>query len=102
MEYLDGSLYEGTFKNNMREGEGQMHFANGWIYSGMWKNNKMEGKGTLTDPEGNSKQRVLKKNFVLEDTAQGIFAWPFYTESQLEEYLGAKRQRLFEQEQNKT
>lgn len=80
MEYLDGGVYEGGFKHDVREGEGVMRFSNQWVYKGLWKNNKMEGKGLLTDPQGNSKERLMKKNFVLEDSVQGIFAWPFYSE----------------------
>jgi hypothetical protein len=50
MYYQDKSIYEGEFKNDMRDGHGKMIFNNMWVYTGTWRNNRMEGRGTLTDP----------------------------------------------------
>ena len=45
-------MYEGEWKENMREGYGIYHFKNGRIYKGQFKNNNIDGYGEFTWPEG--------------------------------------------------
>lgn len=37
----------------------------------------MEGNGILTNPTGESTEKIFKKNFVQLDKVDGIFGWPF-------------------------
>jgi len=48
MTYPDGSVYEGEFKQNKREGTGRYMYANGEVYEGSWKDDKKHGLGTYT------------------------------------------------------
>ena len=45
MKYNNGDKYNGTWKNDKRDGKGIMEYSNGSIYDGTWKNNLKEGKG---------------------------------------------------------
>ena len=36
MEYFNGDIYDGFFKNDMKSGEGVMDYANGDRYEGQW------------------------------------------------------------------
>ena len=47
MTWTDGSLYEGYWQNNMRNGEGRYIQAKGNVYEGSWLNDKHHGYGTL-------------------------------------------------------
>jgi len=50
-EYL-GSVYEGEFTGDMRQGRGTMQYSNGQSYVGEWKNNLPNGKGQMTSDKG--------------------------------------------------
>ena len=43
--YKNGEIYEGDWKNNVREGQGSMKFKDGKIYKGTWSNDAMNGFG---------------------------------------------------------
>lgn len=45
--YPDGSVYEGAWTNDVREGRGVLTYKNGSYYDGEWKNNLRHGKGVL-------------------------------------------------------
>ena len=47
VEYKDGRVYQGYFKNGRFEGEGILKMKNGDLYEGNFKNNKFEGKGRI-------------------------------------------------------
>jgi len=51
MNYADGRKYYGTFKNNMREGQGVLVAQNS-KYDGRWHLDRRDGKGVLTDRTG--------------------------------------------------
>ena len=38
MEYSDGTIYDGFWKQNQREGQGKITHTNGDVYEGMWVN----------------------------------------------------------------
>jgi hypothetical protein len=40
-------IYEGTWLNGVRHGEGEYRFFNGDVYKGFWVNDKKEGRGSL-------------------------------------------------------
>ena len=48
LEYGDGSVYQGDFKDNKRHGEGTFKFTDGSTFVGAWLNDKKHGKGTYT------------------------------------------------------
>jgi hypothetical protein len=43
MTWPDGSFYEGTWKNNLRDGLGQYMLSSGYVYKGQWKNDLKHG-----------------------------------------------------------
>ena len=45
MNYNDGNLYKGNFKNDKREGKGILTYTNGDIYDGEWENDIQNGEG---------------------------------------------------------
>lgn len=45
---LEGTVYEGSFKNGKRNGKGKSVAANNVVYDGEWKENKREGSGTAS------------------------------------------------------
>lgn len=40
LKSADGSIYKGYWKNDFKDGEGNLISANGDQYQGMWKNDK--------------------------------------------------------------
>ena len=47
--FASGAVYKGSFKNNLFDGNGDYIFADGSKYSGEWKANKMHGNGEYID-----------------------------------------------------
>ena len=37
MNFANGDIYEGKWKDGYKNGQGKMNFANGDIYEGKWK-----------------------------------------------------------------
>jgi len=50
-----GTVYDGLFFDNKRNGKGTQTWKNGDKYVGYWVNDKMEGTGTLYDKDGKIK-----------------------------------------------
>lgn len=50
--WLDGSRYEGYWKNNKANGLGRLIHADGDIYEGDWKDDKAHGNGVYTHTDG--------------------------------------------------
>ena len=59
---VDGSIYEGDFRNDNMEGTGVFRLANGDIYEGNYRNNKMEGTGVLRSAKGGIYDGSWKKD----------------------------------------
>ena len=94
--YLDGSYYEGDFRNGAPEGQGICYYKSGDRYEGGWKNNAPEGKGIMffksgvvyaaiwnagyptkkieTNPNQINKQRTRTQNIVEESDEVKIWA----------------------------
>lgn len=47
-EYLDGSIYDGDWKDNKKHGRGKLLEQEGdVVYNGDWENDKKHGRGTF-------------------------------------------------------
>merc|ERR1712028_71166 len=46
------SFYEGSYKDNMKDGEGRMEFPDGGVYEGSWNFDKRYGDGAYWYPNG--------------------------------------------------
>ena len=45
--YANSEVYEGSWKQNLKDLKGKMKFANGDIYEGDFIEDKMDGKGKM-------------------------------------------------------
>jgi len=52
LTWPDGSVYDGEWKTGKRHGMGTLKVADGFEYDGMWAGNSMEGRGQATYPGG--------------------------------------------------
>ncbi len=51
MYYPDGSKYEGSWSDNVKNGYGIYYYINGDTYEGDWLNNKKDGQGIYSYAE---------------------------------------------------
>eukprot|EP01127_Copromyxa_protea_P011264 TRINITY_DN2825_c0_g1_i3.p1 TRINITY_DN2825_c0_g1~~TRINITY_DN2825_c0_g1_i3.p1 ORF type:complete len:760 (-),score=156.03 TRINITY_DN2825_c0_g1_i3:132-2411(-) len=61
-QYLDGQLYKGAFASGCPHGKGESITLNGDVYIGDWVKGKREGKGTLTFACGDKYEGSWKAN----------------------------------------
>mgnify|MGYP001172452313 CR=1 FL=1 len=47
-------LYEGYFKNDVKEGEGKLTYVSGDVYQGSWKTDRASGFGVLKYRSGDT------------------------------------------------
>ena len=57
-------IYEGEYKNGLRDGKGVYYFNNGEVYDGKFKGGNIEGKGTLTWEDGTKWTGKFKDNLM--------------------------------------
>ena len=51
-EYIDGSVYEGMWKNNKKQGKGKFQESDGMsIYNGEWENDMKHGQGIFVQKD---------------------------------------------------
>ena len=50
--WVDGSFYEGWWKDNKANGKGRLIHADGDIYDGIWMDYNAHGFGTYTHTDG--------------------------------------------------
>ena len=50
--WVDGSLYEGYWKNDKANGRGRLIHADGDVYNGEWKDDKAHGYGVYNHTDG--------------------------------------------------
>lgn len=76
MEYTNGQVYEGEWKNGVRSGQGRCTWPDGGYYDGEWANDKWNGQGT--NYIGGSKDvGFYVGGFVDgERDGHGIYTWP--------------------------
>lgn len=49
---VDGSKYEGEYKDDLRNGAGEYHYPDGGVFKGGWKADLPDGKGEFFDKSG--------------------------------------------------
>ncbi len=47
--FPDGSFYEGSWANGVKEGEGEIHLANGKTIKGTFVNDNLHGLGLIIE-----------------------------------------------------
>ena len=47
-----GDVYEGGFKDDLRNGFGTMRYTEGGVYTGQWLNRERHGAGKMVYPNG--------------------------------------------------
>jgi hypothetical protein len=52
MEYADGGVYVGEWRDDLRHGNGSQTFALGDVYEGGWGSDAMNGRGSLWFADG--------------------------------------------------
>ena len=57
-------IYDGEYKNGLRDGKGVYYFSNGDVYDGKFKNGNFEGKGTFTWEDGTKWTGKFKDNLM--------------------------------------
>ena len=51
MKWLDGSSYQGYWRNDVADGTGLFIHPNGATYNGSWENDQANGFGVFIHPE---------------------------------------------------
>lgn len=64
--YKDGSLYKGTFKNELKHGTGKYMFKDGSYYEGAFKNDKFNGQGKMFKVDGEAIEAGVYQEGVLQ------------------------------------
>ena len=57
-----GSKYKGNYKNDLKEGYGEMYWADGSIYRGFWEKGVQSGLGLMIFKDGLRKVGFFKDN----------------------------------------
>ena len=65
--YKNGDIYEGECKNDVAEGKGIFYWSNGDRYEGEWKNNEKEGKGIKYYKNGKIEDGNWKNNNFIDN-----------------------------------
>ncbi|MBR1663309.1 MAG: hypothetical protein IJ696_03170 [Ruminococcus sp.] len=73
MNYNNGSVYEGDFKNGIRFGAGKFTGADGVVYVGCFRNDIPEGFGRVSYPDGSSYEGEWRYGGI---SGKGIFTEP--------------------------
>ena len=65
-KFSNGDIYDGDWKNDIRDGQGTQIYVNGDIYTGKWKDDMKNGQGTFTYINGD-----IYTGFFLDDKKYG-------------------------------
>ncbi len=71
--YPNGEIYEGSYVEGIREGDGTYRFLNGNVYSGKWRENRKHGMGKMTY-SGKGEYNGLWENG--RRHGEGVFKYP--------------------------
>jgi len=82
---VNGDIYMGDFKNNLRHGVGICYYFNGSEYKGLWQDDKQHGNGELTYADGTIRKGIWSKNifqgpFVGGETEKPVIQKPSATD----------------------
>ena len=58
---VHGYIYDGIWKNNLKNGHGKMTYTDGKVYEGHFVDNKREGEGVFVKQSDLSKQKGLQR-----------------------------------------
>ena len=61
MNYPDGSVYDGEYRKDEKNGQGVYSLPDGKIYDGPWKKGLQHGEAMFTNSKGVTKKGVWKK-----------------------------------------
>jgi len=70
---IEGAVYKGEWKNNMKDGKGIQVWQEGDIYKGEWKKGKRTGQGIHIWPDGHYYEGSYDDD---KRNGMGIFKWP--------------------------
>lgn len=70
--YEDNTIYEGEYKDGIKEGVGKLAFPDGSYYEGEFKGGEMNGKGTLKFPDNREYKGEFKDGKM---DGKGVFKW---------------------------
>ena len=65
-QYDEGSVYEGSFKNGLRNGLGKYTMPDGFTYEGEWRDDQIQGKGVARYPTGQILKAFSSKVYPME------------------------------------
>ena len=60
--YPDGGYYNGEWKENKKNGQGEHHSRDGTVYKGEWLDNQKNGQGTMIFANGVKKTGIWENN----------------------------------------
>ena len=66
--WTSGNIYKGNYRNDEREGFGEMLWTDGSSYKGDWKNGIQHGYGIMQFSDGSSIKGYFKNNIYLGET----------------------------------
>lgn len=64
--YPDGDKFEGTFRNELKNGRGVYYFRYGGRFEGIFKDDQENGKGVLFYTDGTSDIELWKNGVLYE------------------------------------
>jgi hypothetical protein len=73
MNYPNGDMYEGEWRDEMREGFGVQRYSKGDVFEGEWLMDKMHGKGILLHSDGSVYEGIWEHGQKLE--GHGVFKY---------------------------
>lgn len=72
MIYADGAVYEGFWKDGVRQGRGRLVHTTGDVYEGEWNEDAAHGYGSFTNTEGYSYSGTWVED---QQEGEGIETW---------------------------
>ena len=94
MYYIDGSKYEGEWKDDKKNGKGILTNINGEKYDGEWENGRKNGKGTMIYKDGSQYEGDWK-----DDKKHGEGIYTTLEEGKINMYkVSFKNDKIFKKE----
>lgn len=61
-KWASGNKYSGGYKDDERDGYGEMYWVDGSVYKGEWRKGIQHGQGTMEFPDGTLKEGFFENN----------------------------------------